>query len=235
VDFLEDLGAEAYKISSFEITDIPLIEYAAGKGKPMIISAGMAEKDEIARAVEAVRGQGNEDVILLKCTSEYPAKAEDMNLAAIPDMAGSFGLPVGLSDHSLGGGAAVAAVLLGAVVIEKHFCLSREIKSPDSDFSMEPEEFLRMAEDVRRAAAMRGGVRYGPVGDELSSLRFRRSIFAVRDIRAGETFTEENVRVIRPCYGLAPACYPAVLGTACKRELKRGDPVTEDAVCVKLK
>ena len=193
VDFLESIGCEAYKIASFELVDIPLIEYAASKGKPMIISCGMGSVEEIQDAVDACRRQGNDKIVLLKCCSEYPANYSDMNLATIPDMRERFGVPVGLSDHSMGSIAAVAGVSLGAQVVEKHFCLSRAIKNPDCEFSMEPEEFAEMVRDARSAAQIRGRVSYELTESEKASTAFRRSIFAVRDIQEGEEFTAENI------------------------------------------
>ncbi len=235
VDFLGELGVGAYKIASFEITDIPLLRYAARRGKPMLISTGMARASEIAEAVETVRTEGNQNIVLLKCTSEYPARAEDMNLATIPDMAEIFGLPVGLSDHSMGSGAAVAACLLGARVVEKHFCLSRSIKNPDSEFSMEPDEFAAMVRDVGTALQMLGGTVYGASGEEAASLKFRRSIFAAQDIEAGEEFSEENIRVVRPSDGLAPKYYPLLVGTRCAKFISRGQPLSEEHLCIKPK
>lgn len=233
VDFLDALGVQAYKIASFELTDLPLIAYTARKGCPLILSTGMATQEEIAAAVEMVRAQGNDNMVLLKCTSEYPAQPQDMNLATIADMAQRFGVPVGLSDHSMGSGAAVAAALLGAGVVEKHICLSREIKNPDSAFSMEPEEFSAMVQQVNAALAMRGTVQYGASAAEKASLKFRRSIFAAADIAVGETFTEQNIRVIRPSNGLSPEHYPLVLGTKCRKAIAFGEPLTEEHICLK--
>ena len=225
VDFLEDLGLEFYKIASFELTDIPLIEYVASKKKPMIISCGMGSVDEIEDAVNACKRHGNEQIVLLKCCSEYPANYDDMNLATIPDMKNRFRLPVGLSDHSSGSIGAVVGVSLGACVIEKHFCLSREIKNPDSGFSMEPNEFSDMVETARNAARIRGKVSYDLTEAEKSSRAFRRSIFAVKDIKEGELFTEENIRVIRPAYGLAPKEFFQIINTPAKRGYSFGEPL----------
>ncbi len=230
VDFLEEMDVSAYKIASFELVDIPLIEYAAGKGKPMILSCGMGSANEIQDAVDACKRAGNEQIVLLKCCSEYPAKYEDMHLATIADMRGRFGLPVGLSDHSMGHPAAVVGVSLGACVIEKHFCLSRAIENPDSAFSMEPDEFAQMVHSVRQAAAIRGTVTYERTPSEQKSLVFRKSIFAVKDIRRGEPFTRENIRVIRPGSGLAPKRWNALLQTKAARDIRRGEPIRpEDA------
>lgn len=225
VDFLEGLDVEFYKIASFELVDIPLIEYTARKGKPMVISCGMGSIEEIQDALDACRRQGNEQIVLLKCCSEYPANFADMNLLTISDMRERFGVSVGLSDHSMGSLAAVVGVSLGACVVEKHFCLSRKIKNPDSEFSMEPGEFARMVSDCKAALEIQGKVSYELTENEKSSKVFRRSIFAVRDIAAGEAFTEKNIRVIRPGYGAAPKHYSALLGTVAKQDYKRGEPV----------
>lgn len=212
VDFLDDLGVEFFKIASFELVDLPLIRHAASKGKPMVMSCGMAAADEIQDAVDACRSQGNDRIVLLKCCSEYPARLEDMNLATISDMRARFGVPVGFSDHSMGSAADVVAVALGACVIEKHFCLSRAIRNPDSEFSMEPAEFAQMARDVRIAAAIRGRVTYRPTPNEQKSSVFRRSLFTTRDIAAGETFTADNLRSVRPGLGVKPAYLEDLLG-----------------------
>lgn len=225
VDFLEGLGCEAYKIASFELVDIPLIEYAASKGKPMIISCGMGSIEEIQDALDACKQQGNEQVVLLKCCSEYPANYSDMNLATIADMRERFGVPVGLSDHSMGSIGAVVGVSLGAQVVEKHFCLSRAIKNPDCGFSMEPEEFAEMVHDVRDAAQIRGRVTYELTESEKASTVFRRSIFAVKDIREGECFTEENIRVIRPAYGMSPKEYGKLIGKTSGLDYTVGKPI----------
>ena len=227
VDFLEGIGCEAYKIASFELVDIPLIEYAASKGKPMIISCGMGSVEEIQDAVDAYRRQGNEQVVLLKCCSEYPANYDDMNFATITDMRERFGVPVGLSDHSMGSIGAVVGVSLGAQVVEKHFCLSRAIKNPDSEFSMEPAEFAAMVRDIRDAVRIRGQVTYELTESEKASTVFRRSVFAVQDIREGEYFTEKNIRVIRPSYGLAPKEYENLLGKPSKQAYKAGKPIQQ--------
>ena len=225
VDFLEEIGCEAYKIASFELVDIPLIEYAASKGKPMIISCGMGSIEEIQDALDACKRQGNERVVLMKCCSEYPANYSDMNLATIADMRERFGVPVGLSDHSMGSIGAVVGVSLGAQVVEKHFCLSRAIKNPDCEFSMEPEEFAEMVHDVRDAAQIRCRVTYELTESEKASTVFRRSIFAVKDIREGECFTEENIRVIRPGYGTKPKYYFDLLKQRASKNILRGNPL----------
>lgn len=225
VDFLESMDVSAYKIASFELVDIPLIEYAASKGKPMILSCGMANPEEIQDALDACKRVGNSQIVLLKCCSEYPANEADMHLATIADMRNRFGVPVGLSDHSMGPLAAVVAVSLGACVVEKHFCLSRAQKNPDSAFSMEPDEFREMVEQIRRAATIRGEATYALTASEQASTAFRRSVFAVRDIAAGETFTLENTRVIRPGNGLAPKRRDALLLRQATRNIRRGEPI----------
>lgn len=230
VDFLESIGCEAYKIASFELVDTPLIEYAAARGKPMIISCGMGTEAEIRDALEACRRQGNTQVTLLKCCSEYPAPWDDMNLATIPDMAARFGVPVGLSDHSEGSLGAVVGVSLGAVVVEKHVCLSRAIKNPDSAFSMELPEFAAMVQDIRAARRIRGQATYRRSAAEEKQTALRRSLFAVRDIAAGEAFTPDNIRSIRPAAGLPPRYYHTLLGKPAPRALHRGEPLDESMV-----
>ncbi|WP_251316411.1 pseudaminic acid synthase [Flintibacter muris] len=229
VDFLEGIGCEAYKIASFELVDIPLIEYAASKGKPMIISCGMGSIEEIQDALDACKRQGNDRVVLLKCCSEYPANYRDMNLATITDMQERFGVPVGLSDHSMGSIGAVVGVSLGAQVIEKHFCLSRAIKNPDSEFSMEPQEFAEMVRDVQDAVQIRGRVSYELTESERASTVFRRSIFAVKDIQKGEQFTAENIRCIRPGYGAKPKYYFNLLDQRTSKDVLRGSPLNSDS------
>lgn len=225
VDFLEQLGCAAYKIASFELVDIPLIEYAASKGKPMILSCGMGSLEEIQDAIDACSRQGNKKIILLKCCSEYPANYKDMNLATIPDMREKFSLPVGLSDHSMGSIGAVVGVSLGACVVEKHFCLDRGIKSPDSIFSMEPPEFADMVKAVRIAAEIRGEVCYELTEAEKASTVFRRSLFAIEDIDPGDVFTEQNIRCIRPGYGIAPKYYSHIQGKQAIKSILRGTPI----------
>lgn len=228
VDFLCGLGVEAIKIASFELTDTPLIEYAASKGRTMILSTGMGTADEIADAVGACRAAGNGDVVLLRCCSEYPAAFTDMDLASIPDMAERFGCPVGFSDHSMGHTADVVAAALGARVIEKHFCLTRDDPTPDSAFSMEPAEFRAMVDAVRDAVAAVGAPRYGAVGGQKDSTAFRRSVFASADIAEGEPFAEGNVRIVRPGYGLAPKRYHELMGRPAKRAYAFGEPIREE-------
>ena len=225
VDFLEGIGTEFYKIASFELVDIPLISYTAEKGRPMIISCGMGSVEEIEEALEACRKQKNEQIVLLKCCSQYPARYEDMNLSVISDMQKRFGVPVGLSDHSMGSLAPVAAVSLGAKVIEKHVCLSRKIENPDAGFSMEIEEFAKMVEDVRHTEKMLGRPTYELTEHEKNGLSTRRSLVAVKPIAQGEVFTAENVRSIRPAIGIKPKYYQNLLGRRAKRAYEFGEPV----------
>ena len=230
VDFLEEIGVKFYKIASFELVDIPLIEYIAAKKKPIIMSTGMSTLGEIEEAVKAIRGQGNEEITLLRCASAYPAITDEMNLKTMQNMGEVFGVPVGLSDHSMGSVGAVTAVALGARVIEKHFCLSREIENPDASFSMNPEEFAQMVRDVRQAEKAVGRVSYGPMEQEGTNIVFRRSVFCVEDIKKGEKLTEKNIKIIRPGYGLAPKFYKEVLGQTALREIKRGTPLRFDLI-----
>ena len=230
VDFLEELGVDFYKIASFEMVDIPLVEYVASKGKPIIMSTGMSDLGEIEDAVNAVRRQGNDQLVLLRCASAYPAITDQMNLKTMQNMSEVFHVPVGLSDHSMGSVGAIAAVALGAKVIEKHFCLDRGIENPDSSFSMNPEEFAQMVKDIRQAEKAIGSVSYGMTKQEESNVVFRRSIFCVKDIKKGEVLTEENVRVIRPGYGMKPKFYPEVLGRTALHDIKRGTPLKFDDI-----
>lgn len=225
VDFLESLGVEAYKIASFEIVDIPLIEYAASKRKPMIISCGMASKEEIQDAVDACKRMGNNKIVLLKCCSDYPANWKDMHVANIEEMKKEFGVEVGLSDHSMGSIASIVAVAKGATVIEKHICLSRKIKNPDSAFSMEIEEFENLIKDCRAAKEIVGEVFFGPNENEKKNLKFRRSLFAVKEIKKGEPFTKDNVRSIRPSNGIKPKYYSKLLNKTAKRDIPYGTPI----------
>ncbi len=231
VDFLEEMvKPPAYKIASFEIVDLPLIEYIASKGKPIIMSTGMATLDEIREAEQAARNAGATQVALLKCTSAYPAPAGEMNLRAIPHLAEVFGVPVGLSDHTLGIAVPVAAVAMWACIIEKHFTLSRSIPSPDSAFSLEPHEFQMMVETVRTAEKALGEVKYEVSEQEAKSRVFRRSLFVVKDMIKGDIFTEENVRSIRPDYGLHPRYLKVVLGRQTARDIKKGTPLSWELV-----
>ena len=230
VDFLEEMGVPVHKVASFEILDIPLIEKMARTGKSLIISTGMATLGEIEEAVQAARHAGATQIALLKCTSAYPAPPEEMNLRTIPHLAEAFGVPVGLSDHTLGTAVPVAAVALGACIVEKHFTLSRNIPGPDSAFSLEPHEFNAMVDAVRTAEKALGRVEYGVTEPEAVSHVFRRSLYAVRDIEAGEPLTAENVRSIRPGHGLPPKYLDRVLGRRARRDLPRGTPLTWDDI-----
>jgi pseudaminic acid synthase len=225
VDFLERLGVPAYKIASFELVDLPLVRRVAATGKPLIMSTGMASLAEVDEAVRAAREAGASEIALLKCTSAYPAPASEMNLRTIPHLASAFGVPAGLSDHTLGIAAPVAAVALGASIVEKHFTLSREAPGPDSAFSLEPHEFRAMVDAIRVAEAAAGEVRYGTGEREAGSRVFRRSLFVVADVCAGEPFTPANVRSIRPGAGLPPKHLPEVLGRRAARDVARGTPL----------
>lgn len=226
VDFLEELGMSFYKIASFELVDIPLLEYIASKNKPIIMSTGMGSIEEITEAVDAIYSKGNRQLALMKCSSAYPAKSEEMNLSTICDMKKRFDIPVGLSDHSMGAFSAATAVALGANIIEKHFCISRAIKNPDSTFSMEPDEFRDMVDQVREVEKAMGKVSYGVSKQEETNACFRRSLFVVKDIEAGEKLTPENIRSIRPAYGLKPKYYKEVLGKTAKHAIKCGTPLS---------
>lgn len=226
VDFLEGLNVEAYKIASFELVDIPLIEYTASKGKPMIISTGMGSIGEIQDAVDACRRVGNEQIVLLKCCSEYPAPWKDMYLGDIPDMRKRFGVPVGLSDHSKGSLGAVVGVALGACVVEKHVRLDG-VESVDCKFSMSMDEFAQMVRDVKNTVLIRKESGYVLTSGEKASTAFRRSIFATEDIMAGDEFTYTNLRVIRPGYGAAPKYLEQLIGKRSSRTIYRGEPITE--------
>ncbi len=227
VDFLEELGSEAYKIASFELVDIPLIEYTASKGMPMIISTGMGSPEEIEDAIDACHRVGNEKIVLLKCCSEYPAPWADMHLGNIPDMRRRFNVPIGLSDHSEGSLGAVVGVSLGACVIEKHVKLDG-VESADSAFSMSMDEFAQMVEDVRNAKLMAKGPDYSLTEGEKASTAFRRSLFVVRDIKAGEEITEEHIGCIRPGHGVLPKNLKTILGKKAPTDLKRGQPITNE-------
>ncbi len=226
VDFLETLDNPIYKIASFEITDIPLIEYVASKGKPVMISTGIATETEIADAVEACCRTGNAEVVLLKCTSSYPATAAEANLVMIADMQARFGCPVGLSDHTLGYTVALAAVALGATVVEKHFILSRAQGGPDAGFSMEPAEFAEMVARVREVEQSLGRVSYDLSEKTLANRRFSRSLFITADMKKGEAFTSKNVRSVRPADGLPPKYLPVVLGKHAACDIERGTPLS---------
>lgn len=226
VDFLAELAMPAYKIASFEVVDLPLIAKIAATGKPVIMSTGMATLAEIDEAVQTVRVAGGQALALLKCTSAYPSPPEAMNLRTIPHLAAAFDVPVGLSDHTLGIAVPVAAVSLGACIIEKHFTLSRAIPGPDSSFSLEPDEFRQMVDAVRVAERALGTVTYTLSEAEMPSRVFRRSLFVVQDARAGEILTTEHIRSIRPGHGLAPKHLPEVLGRRVARDIERGTPLS---------
>ena len=230
VDFLEELGLDFYKIASFELVDIPLIEYVASKGKPIIMSTGMASLAEIEDAVSVVRRTGNSQLALLRCASAYPAITDQMNLKTMKNMSEVFDVPVGLSDHSMGSVGAIAAVAMGASIIEKHFCLSRAIENPDSSFSMEPDEFAQMVRDIRQVEKAIGTVNYGISGQEKSNKVFRRSIFCVENIKKGELITEKNVRIIRPGDGLPPKYYSQILGQRALYNIERGTPMSFELI-----
>ncbi len=230
VDFLEQMGVPAYKVASFEIVDIPLIQKMAATGKPVLISTGMSTHEEIAEAVAAARSGGADQIALLKCTSAYPAPPSEMSLATIPKMMADFGVPVGLSDHTMGIAAPIAAVALGASIVEKHFTISRADGGPDGAFSLEPAELREMIEGIRVAEQAIGNALYGPGTTEAGSRVFRRSLFVVEDVRAGEEITERNVRSIRPGDGLHPRHYPEVLGKRAVKDIARGTPLSWDLV-----
>jgi pseudaminic acid synthase len=230
VDFLERHAAPAYKVASAELVDIGLIERVARTGMPMIMSTGMSTLDEIEEGVSAARRAGAEDLLLLKCTSSYPAPAEESNLRTIPDMARRFGTPVGLSDHTIGSSVPVAAVALGAVAIEKHLTLSRADGGPDAGFSTEPREFAAMVESIRSAQAALGSVSYEPTAAEDPSRILRRSLFAVEDVSVGDVLTEKNVRSIRPGHGLHTRYLPELIGRRAARAIERGTPMSWDLV-----
>ncbi|MFD9628323.1 pseudaminic acid synthase [Peribacillus muralis] len=224
VDFLEELNIPMYKIASFENNDIPLIKKVASTGKPMIISTGMATLAELDETVRAARDAGCENIILLKCTSTYPATPKNTNISMIPHMQGLFNCQVGLSDHTMGTAVSVASVALGATVIEKHFTTSRADGGVDSAFSMEPNEMQDLVVDTEKAWQSLGHITYGPSEEEKKSMKFRRSIYIVKDLKAGDVLTKENLRVIRPGYGLAPKYYDHLLGKKVDKEIKAGTP-----------
>lgn len=230
VDLLEGLEAPAYKIASFELVDIPLIRRCAQTGKPLVMSTGLATEDEIADAVAAAREAGASGLILLHCTSAYPAPMSSMNLVTLPHLAARFDVLAGLSDHTMGTAASVAAVALGACFIEKHFCLSRDEGGVDSAFSLEPDELARLVADCRAAAEALGEIRYGPTPAEVSSRDHRRSLYIAEDVVAGEVLTPRNVRSVRPGFGLAPKQLDAVLGKRAARAAPKGTPLTWDLI-----
>lgn len=230
VDFLEKMNCPIYKIASFEITDIPLIAYTASKGKPMIISTGIAEKQEIFEAVEACKEVGNNDITLLKCTSSYPAPIEEANLLTMVDMKKTFNVKVGLSDHTIGIDVSIAAVALGAEVIEKHFILDRNIGGPDASFSMEPLEFKSMVNSIRNVEKSLGKVGYTLSDKAKKNRELSRSLFVTQDIKEGEKFTIENIRSVRPGFGLSPKHYNEILGKIATTDLLRGTPLSWEVI-----
>lgn len=230
VDFLEKMNVRAYKIASFEIVDIPLIEYVASKGKPIIISTGIAAEDEIKDAVDACRKKGNDQIALLKCTSEYPAPIEDANLKTIPALAKKFNTIVGLSDHTLGRTVPVAAVAIGAQIIEKHFILDKKLGGPDAEFSLEPNEFKKMINEIHLVEKALGTISFDLTEKIKKSRTFARSLFAVEDIKVGEVFSESNIRSIRPSNGISPKHLKTILGKKATRDIEKGTPLSWDLV-----
>lgn len=223
VDFLEKLGNPIYKIASFEITDIPLIEYVASKHKPMVISTGIATPDDIQLALDACKRVGNENVTLLHCVSAYPAPMELVNLRTMMDMAARYGVRVGLSDHTMGADVAIAAVALGATMVEKHFILDRVIGGPDAAFSMQQDEFTAMVQSIRNVEKALGTVAYKLDPSAIKGREFSRSLYVAEDMKAGDVITEQNVRSVRPGYGLAPKYQPEILGKRVNRDLAKGE------------
>jgi pseudaminic acid synthase len=230
VDFLEELEVPAYKIASFEITDIPLIEYVASKGKPVILSTGIATLEDIELALEACYRAGNRNIGLLKCTSSYPAPIEEANMAMVADFSKRFNVIPGLSDHTLGSTVPIVATALGARIIEKHFILDRSIGGPDASFSMNEVEFSKMVKSVREAEKAVGQVSYEPTEKQVRGRDFSRSLYVVKDIMKGEEFTEENVRSIRPGFSLAPRHYFSLIGKKASRSYTKGDRLPEDQI-----
>lgn len=230
VDFLEDLNTPAYKIASFEAVDLPLIKYAASTGKPMIISTGMASLDEIEEAVDTAQQSGCNELALLHCISAYPAPASESNLKTIPDIVKRFNVVTGLSDHTLGTAVSVSSISLGAALIEKHFILSRNDIGPDSSFSLEPAELKKLCEDSKTAWLALGHVNYEKTSSEIDNVKFRRSIYAVTNIARGETLTTQNIKRIRPGFGLAPKYYEQLVGKVAAKDIPAGTPMSEDLV-----
>lgn len=226
VDFLESIGNPIYKIASPEITHIPLIEYAASKGKPMVISTGIAMPEDIELAIETCRKVGNNDITLLKCTTAYPAPIEDANLLTMVDMKERFGVKIGLSDHTKGMDVAVAATALGATMIEKHFIVDRDWGGPDSSFSMDKKEFTEMVRSIRNVEKALGVVNYSDDPEKIKGRRYARSLYVSKNIRAGELITEANIKCVRPCFGLHPMYYSEVLGRRALKDLSEGDPLS---------
>ncbi|QVL44601.1 MAG: pseudaminic acid synthase [Alcanivorax sp.] len=233
VDLLEELGSPAYKIASFEAIDLPLIEYVARTGKPMIISTGMADAEEIQEAIDAARGAGCEQLAILHCVSGYPAPAEDYNLRTIPDMMQRFGLVTGLSDHTLDNTTAITSAALGASLIEKHFTLDRNGGGPDDSFSLEPADLAALCRDSKTAWQALGNVDYGRKSSEQGNVKFRRSLYFVKDLKAGDVITESCVRSVRPGYGLSPKYMNDIMGCTVNQDVSSMTPVTDDSVTIK--
>jgi len=230
IDLLEDLNAPAYKIASFEVVDLPLIKYAASTGKPMIISTGMADETEIQEAVDAARSSGCKQLALLHCVSGYPASSDEYNLRTIPDMQERYGTLIGLSDHTLDNTTAIASVATGACIIEKHFTLNRDGGGPDDSFSLEPGDLAALCRDAKNAWNAMGTVNYGRKASERANVQFRRSLYFVKTLAAGDIITADAVKSVRPGYGLAPKHLPEVIGRGVKAAVKFGDPVTLDGL-----
>ena len=228
VDFLEELNVPAYKIASFEITDIPLIEYVASKGKPIILSTGIASMEDIELALDTCRRFGNNDIALLKCTSSYPAPIEEANMAMIQDFKNRFSVIPGLSDHTLGSTVPIVATTLGARIIEKHFILDRSIGGPDASFSMNEKEFSKMVDSIREAEKAVGVINYEPTKKQLEGRAFSRSLYVVKDVKKGDVFTEDNVRSIRPGFGLHPKFYNVILGAKATNDYDKGHRISLD-------
>jgi N-acetylneuraminate synthase len=231
IDVLEDLNAPAYKIASFEAVDLPLIKYAASTGKPMIISTGMADAEEIGEAIEAAREGGCKELAVLHCVSGYPAPAEDYNLLTIPDMIARFGLVTGLSDHTLDNTTAIASVALGASIIEKHFTLDRDGGGPDDSFSLEPAELAALCQCAKMAWSALGRVDYGRKSSEQGNVQFRRSLYFVKDLKAGDVINRDAIGSIRPGFGLAPKHRESILGRVANCSIKKGTPVSLELIC----
>jgi pseudaminic acid synthase len=231
IDLLEDLGAPAYKIASFEAIDLPLIRYAASTGKPMIISTGMADQNEISEAVDAAKSAGCTDLAILHCVSGYPAPAKDYNLRTIPDLIDRFGLVTGLSDHTLDNTTAIASVVLGAAIIEKHFTLDRNGGGPDDSFSLEPAEMNNLCRDAKTAWAALGKIDYGRKSSEQENVQFRRSLYFVRDMAAGQIITPNCIRSVRPGYGLPPKYFDSLIGKTVKQDIVKNSPVLTNLIC----
>lgn len=228
VDFLEDLNCPIYKIASLEITDIPLIEYVASKNKPIIISTGVAGLEDIKLAIEACRSQGNEKIVLLKCTSSYPTPVEEVNISMIPDMASTFNVLTGLSDHTLGVEVPIAAAVMGAKVIEKHFILDKSVGGPDASFSLEKKDFIQMVKSIRLAEKAIGKVDYSISKSQKEVRRYSRSLYITKDVLKGELFTNENLKSIRPGYGYPPRFLKDILGKRATSDISSGSPLKKD-------